>query len=206
MSAVKLRPQAFRLEQAARLEAEGDAPSVKINNGAFAIEPLPDFTEAEAAEAPEVGAGEAAVEVAQSRGILRDRLLSWGGLFVSAAAGFILLVLGNWIVGLVGDLFARSRVLGIAGLVLAALAGAALLVLVFRELFGIIRQSRIAQLHIAFAEARAADDGDAARRHIDKLTALYARRPQISALIRPPNRLAILGISSDFTIRFIGWS
>lgn len=182
MSAVKLRPQAFRLEQAARLEAEGDAPSVKINNnGAFAIEPLPDFTEAEAAEAPEAGAGEAAVEVAQSRGILRDRLLSWGGLFVSAAAGFILLVLGNWIAGLVGDLFARSRVLGIAGLVLAALAGAALLVLVFRELFGIIRQSRIAHLHIAFAEARAADDGDAARHHIDTLTALYVRRPQLSA-------------------------
>jgi putative membrane protein len=82
--------------------------------------------------------------------------------------------------GLIGDLFARSRVLGIAGLVLAGLAGAALFVLVFREVFGIIRQGRIAQLHIAFAGARATDDGDAARHHIDALIALYARRPQLA--------------------------
>jgi len=181
MSAVKLRPQAFRLEQAARSE-EGDASAGGSNSdGGFAIEPLPDFLEAEVA-AGLPAAGEAAVEVAQSRGILRDRLLSWGGLFLSAASGFVLLVLGNWAAGLIADLFTRSRVLGIAGFVLAGLAGLALFVLAFREVFGVIRQGRIAQLHIAFAGARAADDGDAARRHIDALIALYARRPQLASI------------------------
>ncbi|MHB8883720.1 MAG: YcjF family protein [Methylovirgula sp.] len=169
----KPRPQAFRLEK----ETSGAAASRE----AFAIESLPDFLEAEAAAAGRApDEAEAAVETAQSRGILRDRFLSWGGIFVSAVSGFILLALGNWFAGLIADLFARSQALGIAALVLAAIAGLALLVLVLREVFGIVRQSRIAHLHIAIAAAWAADDREAARRHVPALVALYARRPKLA--------------------------
>ncbi|QXX76357.1 YcjF family protein [Methylovirgula sp. HY1] len=169
----KPRPQAFRLEK----ETSADAAS----RAAFAIESLPDFLEAEAAAVGgEPNEAEAAVETAQSRGILRDRFLSWGGIFVSAVSGFILLALGNWFASLIAALFARSQALGIAALGLAGIAGLALLVLVLREVFGIVRQSRIAHLHIAIAAAWAADDREAARRHVPALVALYAQRPQLA--------------------------
>jgi len=176
VSPAKPRPQAFRLEK------ERSTPTTEAGGREiFAIEALPDFQEAEAGKQEgDVSSTEAAVETAQGRGILRGWLLSWGGIFISAVGGFILLALGNWLFGLLVDLFARSKVLGIAALVLAGVAGVALLVLIFREIYGIVRQSRIAHLHIACATARAADDRDAARRHIGELVALYARRPALA--------------------------
>lgn len=174
--AAKPRPQAFRLEK----EEPGPA-AAEVEHAGFAIEALPDFVEAEAAAGgAETNAVEAAVETAQSRGILKGGLLSWGGIFLSAVSGFILLALSNWFVGLIVDLFARSQALGMAALVLAVIAGVALLVLAFREIFGIVRQSRIAHLHIAFAAARAEDDREAARHHVSALVALYAKRPQLA--------------------------
>ncbi len=140
----------------------------------------------------DVGATEAAVEVAQSRGILASRLLSWGGIFLSALSGFVLLALGNWFFGVIADLFARSRALGMAALALAGMAGLALLILILREIFGIVRQGRIAHLHIAFAAARAADDRDAARREVGALVALYARRPQLARI-----RADLLGLTKE---------
>lgn len=169
-SATKPRPQAFRIEKATE-------PS-----DASAIEALPDFLEAEAEALEAGGASEIAVEKAQSRGILAGRLISWGGLFLSAATSFVLLALGNWFFGLVVDLFSRSRVLGLAAVICAGLAGLALLVLGLREIFGILRQGKIAHLHIAFANARAADDRTQARHDIATLVALYARRPELARI------------------------
>lgn len=176
LSEAKPRPQAFRLAK------EGIGPSPETGTGeAVAIEPLADFFETEAANDPgELGAEEAAVEAAQSRGILGARLGSWGGVFLAAASGFILLALGNAFAGIIAGLFDRSQALGVAGLALAAIAGAALLVLALREIFGILRQGRIAQLHMAFASARAADDAEAARRHVATLVGLYAHRPRLA--------------------------
>jgi putative membrane protein len=51
-------------------------------------------------------------------------------------------------------------------------------VLLVRELTAIYRQTHIARLHIALAEARAADDRDAARTRVGELAALYAHRPE----------------------------
>lgn len=189
MPPAKPRPQAFRIEK----EGPGAAAGEAVGREAFAIEALPDFLEAEAAAGgAEANVAEEAVEMAQSRGILRARLLSWGGIFLSAASGFILLALGNWFAGLIADLFARSRALGIAALALAGIAGLALLVLAFREIFGIVRQSRIAHLHIAFATARAADDRDAARREVAALVRLYERRPQLARI-----RADLLGLTKE---------
>ncbi|HEY1736360.1 MAG TPA: TIGR01620 family protein [Methylovirgula sp.] len=161
------RPQAFRVHT-----EELETPD------SFSIETLPDFLEAEAAA--QESATEVAVEVAQSRGILARRLISWGGLFFSAASGFVLLALSNWVFGLVVDLFSRSRTLGLIAIGFGAVAGIALLVLILREVFGIVRQGHIAHLHIAFAGARAKDDREAARREVGQLVALYASRPELA--------------------------
>ncbi len=167
MSAPRPRPQAFRIDTPER--------------DAIEIEPLADFAEAEAeALQRDVGETEAAVEVAQSKGILSRGAVSWVGIFLSAAGSFIVLALTNWFIGLVADLFARSRALGTVGVALATIAAIALIVLIVREIYGIARQGRIAHLHIAFAGARAADDRDSARREVTALVALYERRPELA--------------------------
>ncbi len=171
----KIKPQAFRLDKGL---AEGEPA-----RAAFTIEPVADFLEAEAATAAAVDPTELAVETAQRRGITKSALISWGGLFFSAAAGFVLVALGNWVVGLIEGFFARSPVLGLVALVLGGLAIFALIVLAGREIFGIVRQSKIARLHMGFATARAADDRDAARRLVAALAALQAKRRQSAELV-----------------------
>ena len=171
----KIKPQAFRLDKGL---AEGEPA-----RAAFTIEPVADFLEAEAATAAAVDPTELAVETAQRRGITKSALVSWGGLFFSAAAGFVLVALGNWVVGLIEGFFARSPVLGLVALVLGGLAIFALIVLAGREIFGIVRQSKIARLHMGFATARAADDRDAARRLVAALAALQAKRRQSAELV-----------------------
>jgi putative membrane protein len=175
----KIKPQAFRLDKGHPLAAETDAP----RRAAFTIEPVVDFLEAEVAAAAPVDPAERVIEVAQRRGITRSALISWGGLFFSAAGGFILVALGNWVAGLIAGLFARSPILGLVAVVLGGLAVFALSVLAAREIWGIVRQSRIAHLHMGFAAARAADDADAARRLVAALVALRAKRRKGARLL-----------------------
>jgi putative membrane protein len=168
------RPQAFRLDDR-RVVAEAQAAKPPAT---FTIEPEEeDFFAAEAAAAG-IDANEQAVEVAQKSGIIRHRMLSWANLLWSAGTGFILLALGSWFVGLIEDFFRHSPVLGALALVLAGLAALAVLVLLGREISGIMRQSRIAQMHIDFANARADDDQEAARRRVTRLVAMHKNRPQ----------------------------
>ena len=47
-----------------------------------------------------------------------------------------------------------------------------------REILAVARQTRIAEMHVAFANARAADDRAAARRLVGQLVALYRNRPE----------------------------
>jgi putative membrane protein len=163
------RPRAFRLEDAEAAKA-ADAPFIEL---------LPDPYEAEALAAmASADPQEQATEVAQKRGVVARSLFSWGGLFWSAASGLVSLAIGLWLTKLVDDLFARSLTFGVIGIVLAALAIIALLVMAGREVFGIARQRRIAELHIAFAEARVADDTTRARKLIKDLVALYTLRPE----------------------------
>ncbi len=93
----KLKPQAFRIGKPGAAEP---APET------FTLEPVEDFVEAEAAKAgTPIDPAERAVESAQGRGITRSSLISWGGLFFSAAGGFILVALSNWLISLVVELF-----------------------------------------------------------------------------------------------------
>lgn len=120
---------------------------------------------------------EQAVEVAQRSGIFRRTLVSWAGLFWSAAGGLVSLAASLWAWTTIEDLFRRSPVLGDIGLALLALALLALLVMGAREARAIGRQRHIARLHQDFAKAHAADDRDAARRLVADLASLYAARP-----------------------------
>ena len=182
----KNRPRAFRLESA-RSEPKAEAPQrtekTDSRQGQTAdetwIEATPDPFEAEAAASTSVGdITERAVEAAQEQGIVRRSLISWGGLFWSAAGGLLSLAFGLWLTKLLDDLFVRSVTLGWIGVALAALAALALFILAGREISGIARQRRIVHLHSGFAAARAEDDRDKARRLVGELAGLYVKRPQ----------------------------
>jgi len=141
------------------------------------IEPTEDFYDLEAAKVIAPGdPQEQAVEVAQKRGVIARSVFSWGGLFWSALGGLVSLSVGLWLTKLIDDLLARSLTFGIIGIVLAALAIIALCVMAGREIFGIMRQRRIAEMHIGFAEARTADDTAKARGLLKELNMLYANR------------------------------
>jgi putative membrane protein len=153
------RPRAFRLD-----------------DGGAVIEDQPDAyaLEAERAE-PQ---GDAIVQQAQRKGIAARALLSASGLFWSAVLGLALLALGAWFTQLVEGLFARTPALGWLGLALLVVAALALLVMLAREVRGVLQQRRIATLHGSLARAREADDREAARTLMRELVGLYEGRPE----------------------------
>ncbi len=163
------RPRAFRLDEAAvRMDDE-----IRTASGAVVASTPDPFAPSGLAE-PD---GEEAVEVAQKRGVLQRSLVSWGGLFWSALTGLVGLALGLWLTQLIDDLFTRSQTLGWIGVALAAAAVLALLVLGLREARAVFRQRHIAKLHVALAEARTADDREAARARVRELVSIYEKRP-----------------------------
>jgi putative membrane protein len=173
------RPRAFRLDDTHVRVSDETADAFRKHGGTI-IEPQPDafLSAAESGLPITLDAEEGAIEVAQKRGLLRRTLVSWAGLFWSAAGGLAALALGLWFDRLLRDLFDRSTTLGTIGLVLAGFALLSLIVVLVRELTAIYRQTHIARLHIALAEARAADDREAARTRVGELASLYANRPQ----------------------------
>ncbi len=170
-AAAPSRPRAFRLD-------EGRV-ALSDETAAVLLEAQPDpYVEEAIRAAPDPG--EAAVEVAQRRGVIR-RGLSWGGMFWTAIGALASLAVGLWTDRLIEDFFTRSLALGWIGVALLAIAAVALLALLARELFGLFRQRAIARMHIAFARARAADHRDDARTLARELAALYAARSREAA-------------------------
>jgi putative membrane protein len=86
--------------------------------------------------------------------------------------------LGLWVTSLIEGLFAKAESLGVIGLAFGLLFVAGVAGLIARETLAVARQTRIAETHVALAEARAADDREAARRLVAKLVALYRDRPE----------------------------
>jgi putative membrane protein len=164
------RPRAFRLS--------GD--ETVTSRPAPEVEPEIDIF-AEAAELVDgASGGEEAAEAARAKGILERYIFSSGGVFLSAMTGLVTLALTIWVWNFVEDLFARSPLLGAIGLALAAAAGLAALLFVAREARSILLQNRIAKLHAALAEARAADDGNAAKARVLELCKIYESRPDLA--------------------------
>jgi len=157
----KQRPRAFRLDDA------------RLDKGCVVIEQQPDTFAMDGVIAPE----EAAIEAAQKRGVLARRGFSWGLLFWSSLGALIALSFGAWVGGLIESFFAHSAALGWLGLGLTLCLFLSLAAFVWREVAGLMRQREIAALHIAFAEARAADDRSAARKLVEELSSLYKTRP-----------------------------
>ncbi len=164
------RPRAFRLN--------GD--ETVTSSAGPQVEPEADIF-AEAAELVEgAPGGEAAVKAARAKGILERYVFSWSGVFFSAVTGLISLALSVWIWNFVEDLFARSALLGAIGFALAGAAGLATLVFISKEIHSITLQNRVAKLHAALGEARAADDAKDARTRVAELCKLYDGRAELA--------------------------
>ena len=172
------RPRAFRLDGEQTL-TPATAPTEPRKPAPEIIEPEIDAYALEAMGLTQsLHDEEQAVEAAQVSGLLKRMVLSWGGLFVSSLMGLASLAAGLWVAGIVEDLFARNALLGTLGLVLAGGLALGALVLLAREIRAMARQHKIAKLHIAFAQARASDDGKAARARLTELCKLYENRPE----------------------------
>jgi putative membrane protein len=194
------RPRAFRLDGGRKTEpqeaAKGPVDETR-KLGPQVIEPEQDAYVLEAEQAsPAASLGldgdEQAVEAAQVKGLLRQYLVSWGGVFWSALAGLVSLAFGLWLTQLVEDLFHRSALFGTVGLVLASGLVVAALFLLVREIRAMARQNRIAKLHIALAEARALDDVKAARSCVLSLCKLYEGRSETARA-----RALVVGFSKE---------
>lgn len=193
----RLRPRAFRLngdETAPPANGFGPARAGEARAGEAQVEEsafdpfTPDMVGADLSLEEE----ERAVEQAQKKGLLRGFLFSWGGVFVSCLTGLASLGVSLWAAHIVDDLFSRSAALGLFGLILAAGFALAALALLAREIFALMRQNRIAKLHIAIARAHAEDDSKAARAHLRELCKIYEKRPETGRA-----RAHIVGLSKE---------
>jgi putative membrane protein len=175
------RPRAFRLD-GDKVVTPKTAPQGQQQAKPFAtkvIEPEEDvFASRLAGGEGGLDADEQAVEEAQAGGLLRRFILSWSGVFWSALSGLISLAVTLWLTRLVEDLFAQSAILGAIGFALAAALAVAALFLFAREIRTMMRQNKIAKLHIALAKARADDDGKSARERLVELCQVYEKRPE----------------------------
>jgi putative membrane protein len=167
------RPRAFRLDDS-RVAVDDDPPPLApdaVIRSQHA--PIPALT-----RPPTIDEAERQVEAAQKSGLLARWRLSLAGVLWTGVAGLASLAFGLWTTSLIEGLFARAESLGLIGLVFGALFLAGLVGLVAREALAVARQTRVAEMHVAFARARDADDRDAARRLVGELVALYRARPE----------------------------
>jgi putative membrane protein len=104
----------------------------------------------------------------------------WGTLFWAALGGLVSLGIGLAVTRLIEDLFARAPGLGWVGAALAALAGLAFLVIVGRELFGLLRLARIEKLHARAAAVLLSDDRNEARAVVAELIRLAMENPRLA--------------------------
>jgi len=175
------RPRAFRLD-GEKVVTPGAQPSSAETPRPYAakvVEAEEDIFASVAGDFPaDPNAEEAATETAQAKGLLSGWVFSVPGLFWSALSGLLSLALTLWVTQLVEGLFAHSALLGTIGLALAAAFAVAALILLSREVRAMLRQNRIAHLHLALAAARAENDGPAARARLNELCDLYVSRPE----------------------------
>jgi putative membrane protein len=167
------RPRAFRLDDAR--VAVDDAPGPLAP--AAVIQSQHDPIPAETRRLP-IDEAEREVEEAQKSGLLSRWSLSLAGILWTGVGGLASLAFGLWATNLIEGLFAKAESLGLVGLAFGILFLVGLAGLIAREGIAVARQTKIAEMHLAFAAARAADDRDAARRLVGRLVALYRDRPE----------------------------
>jgi putative membrane protein len=167
------RPRAFRLDD--RRVAVDDRPAPYSPAAVIHSqhEPIPPAV----APAP-IDEAELKVEAAQKSGLIARSRLTLAGLAWTGLGGLVSLALGLWATDLIEGLFARDESLGIIGLIFGLVFLVGLVGVLAKEMVAVGRQTRIAEMHVAFARARAADDRAEARRLVGQLVALYRNRPE----------------------------
>jgi putative membrane protein len=172
------KPRAFRLGDSNVLVSKGETvASDEFRKAGGAVVTPADDAFAAGKHDPADPRDEQAIEMAQKRGLLSNALVSWSGLFWSTLGALVSFAIGLWVTRIVDDLFSYSKALGLIGLVLALLFVASIIGLLAREIRSIMRQRGIARLHVALAQAREADDRNAARKGVAELVSIYAGRP-----------------------------
>ncbi|MSP45925.1 MAG: TIGR01620 family protein [Xanthobacteraceae bacterium] len=123
---------------------------------------------------------EAPVENLPAATLPRKRRVPWGAMFWSALSGLVLLALGLAITSLIEDLFARAPWLGGVGLALALVAGLALLVVMLREIVGLVRLATVESLRERAQSVIASDDRERGRALMADMLALTRRIPRLA--------------------------
>ncbi len=167
------RPRAFRLDDARVAVDDAPAPLAPEAIIRSQHEPIPP-----AAAPARIDEAERQIEAAQKSGLIARSRISLAGLAWSGLAGLASLAMGMWATNLIEGLFAKAESLGLIGLVFGVVFLIGLIGVAGREILAVARQTRIAEMHVAFAHARAADDRAAARRLVGRLVALYRDRPE----------------------------
>jgi putative membrane protein len=110
---------------------------------------------------------------------LTERRFRWAGLFFSALAALIALSAGLAVSNLIVALFERSDLLGWIGTACLAIAGASALIVIIRELLGLIALKRLVEIHDDAGRAILERDREAAARVVDALRRIYNGRPDL---------------------------
>lgn len=165
------RPSAFTLEGETR--PESSASSIRRQPRSFdaGVSIVPD--EDDVFLAPH-DIDQAALPVAQPR---RHRF-SFGKLALGAIGVLVSLAFGLWADQLIHDLFSRSDWLGYTASIALGAAVVAVLVLVAREVFGIMRLNAVQSLKADAQEAALQKKASAARSVISRLTAVLSHRAE----------------------------
>jgi putative membrane protein len=174
MTEARPRPRAFRLDD--ERVAVDDAPAPQSPDAVIT-------SEASAFEEPGAAATDQAereIETAQRAGFASRWRPNAGSLALTGLGGLISLAFGLWTTKLIEDLFATASALGWLSAAFVALFAIGLMIFIASETLALRRQRRIADLHAALAQCRAADDRLAARREVQRLVALYADRPEMA--------------------------
>ncbi len=115
-----------------------------------------------------------------TRAPLRERGQGWGGIFLSAVGGLLVLGLILWVQQTVMTLLARSDWLGWAATILFALAGVAFVMIVAREVSGLLRLSAITSLRRRAEAALSAEDPREARNAAAEMRAMFKDRRELA--------------------------
>ena len=112
---------------------------------------------------------------------LERRFSVWTKLFWSAFMGLVTLALGMWFWRLIDELYRTNIYVGWLGAALLALAVVALLVLIVREVRGLMRLTAASVLREDAERAVATDDGDTAKSVVRRLMAFQAGDPSTAS-------------------------
>jgi putative membrane protein len=103
----------------------------------------------------------------------------WAGLFLTAVGILVSLSAGLAFTRMIDELFARSAVLGWLGAGFLALAGLAAVVIILREMIGLIRLKRLVRIHEDANQALLDRNHPAAGRTLHELRSIYRGRADV---------------------------